>query len=228
VAPLAGAAGPTAAWLALAATGAALTAFAAGLFPKGRAAISRGFPLARGPLLLLLAAYACDAVGFIPHSVFLADYVARGLGQGLAAGAFFWAVFGLGATLGPVLVGLAADRFGFAASLCGAFLLKAAAVALPLASSTAAALAASSFLVGALTTGVVALAAGRSAELAGPEGRMQAWGAMTAAFAVSQAAGAYAFTALFAATEAHRPLFALGALALLLGAGLERLSARRR
>ena len=228
VAPLAQAAGPTAAWLALAAAGAALAALAAPLFPRGQASPSRGLALARGPLLLLLAAYACDAVGFIPHTVFLADFVARGLGQGVAAGAFFWTVFGLGATFGPALVGLAADRFGFAASLCAAFCLKAAAVALPLASTAPLALGASSFLVGALTTGIVALAAGRAAELAGPERRTQAWGAMTAAFAVAQAGGAYAFTGLFAATGAHAPLFALGALALLLGAALERLSAKHR
>ena len=225
VAPLAGAAGPTAAWLTLAGFGAVLTIFAAPRFPHGQPSTGASF-FAGGPLRLLLAAYACDAVGFIPHTVFLADFVARGLGQGLAAGAFFWTVFGLGATLGPVLVGLVADRCGFAASLCAAFCVKAAAVAAPLVSTAPLALGASSFLVGALTTGIVALAAGRAAELAGPERRTQAWGAMTAAFAVAQAAGAYGFTALFAMTDAHPPLFALGAMALLLGAGLERLSAR--
>ena len=226
VAPLAGALGPTAAWLTLAAAGAALTALAAPAFPPGQAQTVRGFARTRGPLLLLLAAYACDAVGFIPHTVFLADFIARGLGRGLSAGAVAWTLFGLGATLGPILVGLAADRFGFASSLCAAFCLKAAAVALPLASVASVALGVSSFVVGALTTGIVALAAGRAAELAGPDRRTQAWGAMTAAFAVAQAAGAYGFTALFAATDGHAPLFALGGLALLLGAALERLSGR--
>lgn len=50
--------------------------------------------------------------------------------------------------------------------------------------------------------------------------------AMTAGFAAARAAGAYAFTALFAATDAHAPPFALGALALLLGAMLECFGAR--
>ena len=226
VAPLAEAAGPTAAWLALAALGATLSVLAAPFFPRIQAAPARGFVFARGPLLPLAAAYACDAVGFIPHTVFLADFVARGLGLGVGAGAFFWTVFGLGAVAGPVLVGLVADRFGFARSLFAAFLVKAAAVALPLASTAPVALGLSSVVVGALTTGIVALAAGRAGELAGPEGRAQAWGAMTAAFALAQAAGAAGFALLFALGDAHAPLFALGAAALLLGAALERRSAR--
>jgi predicted MFS family arabinose efflux permease len=45
--------------------------------------------------------------------VFLVDFVARGLGQGLHAGAVYWVIFGAGAVVGPLIGGRAGDRIGF-------------------------------------------------------------------------------------------------------------------
>ncbi|HET6518601.1 MAG TPA: YbfB/YjiJ family MFS transporter, partial [Geminicoccaceae bacterium] len=166
---------------------------------------------------LLLVAYACDAIGFVPHTVFWVDYVARGLGHGLAAGGASWIVFGMAALGGSFAAGLIADRLGFGPSLVLALCLKAAAVGLPLAWSGPLALALSAATVGALTPATVTLASGRAAELVGPEHHRQVWGWLTSAFAVAQAAAAYGMSFLFAETDAYGPLFAIACGALALG-----------
>src|SRR3954468_17653365 len=42
-----------------------------------------------------------NAVALVPHMVFIVDFVARGLGQGIAAGSRYWVLYGLGAIVGP-------------------------------------------------------------------------------------------------------------------------------
>lgn len=170
------------------------------------------------PLWLFTAAYATDGMGFVPHTLFLSDYVARGLGQGLAMGGAYWFVLGLGALTGPLLTARLAGAIGFAPALILALGVKAVAVGLPLLSSAPVPLGLSAFVVGALTPGCVALASGVAGQLAGAAGHTAAWGRMTVCFALMQAGGGYALSALFTAAGAHRPLFAAGALVLALGA----------
>jgi predicted MFS family arabinose efflux permease len=173
-----------------------------------------------GPeLRALFAEYGLCAAGLVPHMVFLVDFVARGLGQGLTAGASYWVVYGLGAAVGPVLGGRLADRIGFGATLRLAYLTQAIAVALPALTVSAPALIASSFLVGALTPGIVPLVLGRIHELMpGDEPRQRtAWSTATIVFALLQAAGGYGFSFLFAHREGgYTLLFALGSAAFVL------------
>ena len=162
--------------------------------------------------------YGLNAVGVVPHMVFLVDFIARGLGQGLTLGARYWVIFGLGAVGGPMLAGLAADRIGFQATLRLAFLLQAGAVALVVLTDRPLALLVSSAVVGAFVPGVVPLTLGRVHELVPDEqGRKAAWSRCTAAFALGQAGAAYAFSYVFARTGGeYALLFAAGAGALLL------------
>lgn len=182
------------------------------------------------PLWLFTLAYATDGMGFVPHTLFLSDFVARGLGQGLAMGGAYWFIFGLGAVAGPILVARLARVIGFAPALTLALGVKALAVALPLLSAAPLPLGLSSFIVGALTPGCVALASGVAGQVAGAAGHTAAWGRMTAIFALFQAAGGYALTALFTRTGSHLPLFAAGAAILAFGtvAGLAGLSLMKR
>jgi MFS family permease len=53
----------------------------------------------------LIAQYGLNAVGLVPHILFLVDFVARGLGQGIAAGSQYWVLYGLGAVVGPLIAG---------------------------------------------------------------------------------------------------------------------------
>jgi len=208
------------AWLLLGTAAFALTAVTWRLWPRttvGAAPPDAALP-GRLTVLLLILAYASDGIGFVPHTLFLSDFVARGLGRGEVAGGVYWAVFGVGAVVGAPICGMIATRFGLVRTFVAALAVKAAAVALPLLLTAPLALALSAFLVGALTPGMVALAAGLAAMLANGPAQARLFGAMTIAFALAQAGGGYLMSWLFGVTQSHLPLFILGATMLFLGA----------
>ncbi len=151
-------------------------------------------------LLALFAVYALNAAGSVPHMIFLVDFVARGLGQGIDLGARYWVLFGLGALVGALIAGRLADRIGFAAALRTALLVQAGAVALLASTTSSAALTVSSIAVGMFVPGVVPLVLGRVQELVGHDSDAQraAWSLATAAFALGQAGAGYGFSLLFA------------------------------
>ncbi|SAK78012.1 YbfB/YjiJ family MFS transporter [Caballeronia ptereochthonis] len=168
-------------------------------------------------LRALFAEYALNAVGLVPHMIFLVDFVARGLGKGVDAGAEYWVLYGLGAIAGPLLSGHLADRAGFGPALRVAYLLQLAAVAIPAVSSNAALLIVSSVLVGAFTPGIVPLVLGRVNELLAhhPAAQKGAWSTATTGFAVLQALAAYGLSFLFSKSGGdYRMLFAIGSAAL--------------
>ena len=174
-------------------------------------------PTPRSDLVALYAEYGLNAVGLVPHMIFLVDFVARGLGRGLVAGAQYWVLFGVGAMLGPLASGRLADRSGFAPALRCAFAVQAGLVAFPVFSASPWSLSISSIVVGAMVPGVVPLVLGRVHELIPHDADQQrkAWGLCTTAFALGQAAAAYGFSYIFAHTGgAYRVLFALGGAAL--------------
>ncbi len=166
------------------------------------------------PVVLLLLAYGLDSFGFVPHTVFWVDYIARGLGRGLAEGGFYWVCFGLGALCGPMLAGLLAEKLGFHYALVVTFILKSCGVLLPLVSTAVPALIVSSMIVGALAPGISAILSGRIAELVGLMRHRQVWGWMTVAVGVAQAGGAYGLSYLFTHNGSYELQFLLGGLAL--------------
>jgi predicted MFS family arabinose efflux permease len=188
--------------------------FAAQPVSAAPAAAEKNGLLPRGALLALLCAYMLDGVGYLPHTVFWVEFLVHGLGKPLATGGMFWAIFGVGAMVGPLLTGLAADRFGFRRTVIAVFALKALGVALPLISTDMWALVTSSLLVGALTPGLVAVTSGRVAEIVGTAGHQRNWALLTFTYAVLQAAGGYGMATLYAATHSFTLLFAVGAGAL--------------
>lgn len=178
----------------------------------------------------LYAGYALNAVGLVPHMIFLVDFVAHGLGQGMQVGAAYWVLFGLGALVGPVLTGHLADRVGFGRALRLAYLVEAVTVALPALGWGAVPLMLSSFVVGAFTPGIVPLALGRIHELLPhhPAQQKAAWSRATISFAVLQAVAAYAMSYLFARTGSYAVLFVGGGVALLAALAIDLALARRR
>ncbi|HJV51772.1 MAG TPA: YbfB/YjiJ family MFS transporter [Noviherbaspirillum sp.] len=182
------------------------------------ATAAQGKILPRGALLALLVAYALDAIGYLPHTVFWVEYLVHGLGKPVSAGGAFWVVFGVGAALGPPVCGLIADRIGFRTTVIGCLALKGASVALPLLSTSTLALFASSLLVGALTPGMGAVVSGRVIELEGVGGHQRNWALLTFFYSVLQAIGGHAMATLYASTHSFTSLFAIGASALGLAA----------
>ncbi len=214
------------AWLGLGALAAILTAVAwngwpdALPTPTARHRARSGRSKAIG---FLSATYGLNAFGLVPHMVFLVAFVSRGLGQGLDVGTRYWSVFGLGAIVGPVLLGHLADSIGSRRALRATILAEALFVALPAVSASTVALVASSFVIGAATIGVVPVVLRRSHLLLEhrPAEQPAAWRQATTSFAVMQAAGAYLLTFTFSRTGSYRVLFVVGAAAMLASLGAD-------
>jgi MFS family permease len=183
--------------------------------PSQRAKHDRASPVVRG----LLVQYGLNAVALVPHMVFIVDFVARGLGQGIAAGSHYWVLYGLGAIVGPLITGHLGDRAGFGPALRAAFLIEAAAVLLPTVSTAPLSLIVSSVVVGGFTPGIVPLVLGRIHELVPHSAEQQrtTWSHATTSFALFQAAAAYGFSWIYAQTGGdYLILFALGGSAVVL------------
>ncbi|GAB0112863.1 YbfB/YjiJ family MFS transporter [Acidisoma sp. C75] len=214
--------GLRAAWLGLGGLSLLLTLLAWGGWPEeARTTLPHQAHHAAHPglrLRALYAEYALNAVGWVPHMLFLVDFVARGLGRGEAAGAAYWVLFGIGAMAGPILVGHIGDRIGFRIAMRGAFVIEIGAILLPRVSTHPWALIPSSLIVGAFVTGTVSLTLGRIHELLPGHAlrQRQAWAQATVSFALLQAAAAYGFSFLFARTDGdYGLLFLIGAGAML-------------
>ncbi|MRI31756.1 MFS transporter [Endozoicomonas sp. OPT23] len=178
-------------------------------------------------LLLVIIAYAMDAFGFVPHTVFWVDYLAREQSLGVMSASYQWGVFGVGAICGPFIARCVLQYMSCQQSLVLAFIVKAIAVGLPLISVDVMARTLSSFIVGALIPGIVALTSARIAELVGTLDHKRFWGVATAAFALGQAVSGYAMAALYEYWGEYQQLFLIGCLAMLTGAGLIVLSSSK-
>ena len=220
---------PTA-WTALGAVGIALTALAWGGWPRSVLApvvLGRSMrPELTPTVIRLLISYGLLGLAFAPHTVYWTDFIARGLGFGLGVGGFYWMVLGLGATCGPMLTGIVAERLGFARTYTLTLVVLAICIGAPAVWPDAPVLLLSSFGAGACGLATTALGSGRAAELVPIEQHRQLWGWMTIAYAVVYAAGGYICAFIFERVGSYSVLFALGAAMALLSALLAWLSAR--
>jgi len=230
--------GLTSTWLGLAAVSLLLTFVAWNGWPEHGAPVpahaparfERSAAYPRAGLRALYAEYGLNAVGLVPHMIFLVDFVARGLGRGVDAGAQFWVLYGIGAIVGPLAVGHLADRSGFRAALRVAYLVQAAAVALAALGLGPVGLMVSAVLVGAFTPGIVPLALGRVNELLAhhPSAVKGAWTRATTSFAVMQAVAAYGLSFVFSQSGGnYLVLFVIGAGALVLALVVDLFAALR-
>ena len=177
-----------------------------------------------GPLRATYAEYALNAAGWVPHMIFLVDFIARGLGRGLAVGSGYWVLFGMGATIGPVLAGALADRTGFGPALRIGFILEIFGVAIPALDPDPSWLIVSSVIVGAFVTGTVPLVLGRIHEILAhhPSRQGPAWRTATVGFALFQAVAAYGLSFLFAHDgQDYQLLFVIGAVAMMLALAID-------
>jgi MFS family permease len=219
--------GLTAAWLGMGGVCLLLTVLAWGPWPQeaavktpaahAAAATARPAlePGLRWTVGMILLAHGLNALGYLAHTMFWVDYVVRELGLSLADGGFYWAMFGLGAAVGPLITGTLADALGLRRCLVAGFVIKAFAAVLPLLDRSPAALLVSSLLMGIFTPGIVALVSAYALERVGPLHHRRTWGLATTSFALAQALGGAAMA--YAATQlgSYQPLFGVSAAALL-------------
>jgi predicted MFS family arabinose efflux permease len=221
-------------WLGLGLISLVLTAIAWRGWPREHAPAANPAhhrrPAANGTLKALYVEYALNAAGWVPHMIFLVDFVARGMGQGLQVGAQYWVLFGIGATVGPLLAGVLADRIGFGRALRLSFIIEAISVAVPALGLGNAWLMISSVIVGAFVTGTVPLVLGRVHELLArhPAQQSSAWQTATVGFALFQAVAAYGLSFLFAYSGGnYSVLFIIGTAAMLLALVIDTVAVRK-
>ena len=209
--PAIGAAGATHAFLVLGALTLAASLAAVALLPANSAAPPRaegvGKPRWRGPLLGLAIAYCGFAVGFVGHTIFLVDYIARGLSRGYGAGSIAWIVMGASGLLGVLFWGRLADRIGAQVALRIAQAAMACGVLVAASVTSQSLLLASAACVGFCAIALGSLTSVRAVELAGLADYAPTWAILTAVFSVFQAGGGYAGALLFAQTQSYPAIF---------------------
>jgi predicted MFS family arabinose efflux permease len=171
-------------------------------------------PAVRRTVGLLLLAYGLNAVGYLAHTLFWVDYLVRELGLSLATGGAYWAMFGLGAAIGPLLTGALADSLGLKRCLLAGFVLKACAAILPVLSSGPLALFASSLLMGIFTPGIASLVSAYALDRVSASHHRKTWGLLTSGFALAQAGGGALMAFAAARLDSYQPLFCVSAVAL--------------
>ena len=208
-------------WLGLGLLSAALTVATWTGWPTG--ADEQATPLGRSPgapspaLAKLFVAFALMAVGLVPPMVFLADYIARGLGLGTHTGSLYWVIYGVGAILGPLGYSAVAERVGYGRALRLILLIEAGAVVVLARSHEPAVLMAAALVIGTFPPGIVPLMLGRIRSLMPSDARAQnaAWSRATTVFALTQAAAAYGYSYVFKAVQGQHVVLFLAA-----GAGM--------
>ncbi|MBM7071197.1 YbfB/YjiJ family MFS transporter [Shewanella sp. 202IG2-18] len=173
--------------------------------------VKEAYTLANSPhkkmVVMLLAAYALDAVGFLAHTIYWVNFIVQDLNMSFMDGGFYWVMFGVGAIIGPYLTGYLGDKVGLERVLIGAFVCKSIAVFLPLYSTNTWALMLSSLFVGGLTSGVVSLVSAVTLDVVGRAHHKQVWGWMTISFATTQAIMGYGIVFIFTQTMDFYLLF---------------------
>ncbi len=214
--------GLAAAWAGLAVAalfGVGIALWGWGAAPELRAPkrVDDATPIGWRGLAGLLVAHALFSLGIVPHSLYWVDYIARGLGQGIAVGGLHWSLVGVFSVLGPWMAAWLASRFGAAMALVIGFVALGVGIGGPAVWSSLAILIASSALFGA-QPGMSSLMAVRARELGSPQAMPRVMRAMILANSCGSVVGGIAVPALYGATESHAAVFALGGAAMLAGA----------
>ena len=166
---------------------------------------------------MLLAAHACFSIGLVPHVIYWVDFIARGLGQGMAIGGAYWSGVGACAVLGPVAAYYLARRTGVVCALVIAFLILSVGIAAPVFGSGIVVLVASTVIFGS-QPGLSALITARARDMGTPEAMPTMMRQMILANGVGASIAGVAFPALFDVTQNYALLFALASAAMGLGA----------
>lgn len=151
-------------------------------------------------LWLLVISYSLNAIAYLPHTLFWADFLVRDLNFDIILAGASWAFFGIGAVFGSLGSGILGDKIGFKNAHIMVLLLKALSCLIAgfyfifPQDFLLSALNVSVFLMGFTTTGNVVLTNAMALEIVGKEYFSQSSSFLTLAFGVFQAVFSFAFT----------------------------------
>lgn len=204
--------GLTAAWLALAAATLLLAAVAFPFWPDVAAPPAAAKPRLTGAVGRLVAAYTLSGVAATPYMGWWPDFVARGLGRGTDAGAFYWLLFGIAIAGGALACGRLAQLIGARRLYQALLAQQVLALAVPLFWHDTAGLVVATLLAGTCMVSLTAITLARSLELAGPA-VSGVWRISTVGWAAAQTGAAFAMAEMYRQTGSHMPIFACGLVA---------------
>ena len=143
------------------------------------------------PVILLSITYFFGAAGFTPHSLFLVAWMTFHFHFSVIYGGFCWALFGIGAVIGTIGFGFAADRLGFPQCLMSVYTVAMLLIVVILVTNNMIILASTSFLMGMLFLSTVSLSSAQLSKLVTHHAYPSLWGMLTSLFALSQTATAF-------------------------------------
>ncbi|MBT6963257.1 MAG: YbfB/YjiJ family MFS transporter, partial [Lentimicrobiaceae bacterium] len=164
--------------------------------------------------------YFLAAVGIVPHSLFLSDYVHRDLGYSISDSSMLFSALGLGSAIGPVISGVLAKKLDTSMSLFFAYLTGVIAVLIILMFDEIELVALSAFLAGIFLISVVSLTSLRVLEIVGLEMHDHYWGILTLILASGWAIGSYSMSGLLSLKFQYINLFMTGQVVLALALGV--------
>ncbi len=181
---------------------------------------SEDAPAGRGlslVVMLVVVAYGLQSVGYVPHTLFWVDFLAREQGHGTGFASVQWSIFAVGAIIGPFFSGWFAGRIGWYGALLVSVTLMSGAVLLSSVAEAFLLVSLCSLVVGAMVPGLVSMTSGYLAQLVPLEQHQRAWGWATTSFALAQAVGGYALAGVFGIVDTYPPVFVIGGVSLALG-----------
>jgi MFS family permease len=168
------------------------------------------------PLRLLLAGHFFFSIAIVPHTLYWVDYLARGLGFGIAEGGFHWSIVGMASIAGPWSMAALGLWLGTAVALPLSFITLGLGIGAPFISSAAGVLFLSSVLFGA-QPGLSALMAARVRDLADAEHMPRLMRAMILASSTGAVVAGAVLPQIYEVTKSHVLIFAIGGAAMIIG-----------
>jgi predicted MFS family arabinose efflux permease len=168
---------------------------------------------------MLLVAHACFSIGLAPHTIYWVDFIARGLGQGLDVGGYYWVGAGICAIFGPIAAIFLGRWLGTAWALVLVFAVLSIGLAAPGFTDALPILLASTIIFGA-QPGLSALIAARVREMGCVDAMPRLMRQMILVNGLGAAVAGLGFPALFGAFQNYAWLFWSAGAVMALGAVL--------
>lgn len=159
---------------------------------------------------MVIIAYLCCAIAYIPHSLFWVEFIIHQLHFPVAVANFQWMLYGLGAVFGALAAFCCVHRWGIWGAMVRLYVLYAIGIFIPSIFTTPLFLSISSLITGLLNPAVVSLSSTALLYLVSPARHRFFWGINTTAFAIAQLIGGLLMSYLLNLGFHYQELFFMG------------------